>query len=507
VSSRFEKRLLAHVTWVAVVVALAWAVIPASTDGQASVTAGGTSALPDGTQPGVAGSTPSADGAGPGGTGTTEPGAVDAPGAAGASTTVSSTPGQAPTGATTELTASDRGVTPTSIRIGFTVLDLQGAEDAGFAVGIRGDMPEVIAAYVDAANRAGGAAGRQIEHVVVRIDPLSQSTQRAACLDLTETQQVFAVLDSDGFIERAAQSCVTIEHQTPLIHNVPLSAAFMRSGAPFDVSTRPDMNRILAQTVTAAADAGFFDPARGFRRLGLLTDECVPEAYDERGVGAYAMLESVGVGRDQITEFRTSCDQGEAQAQVAQAVLRHRGDGVTHVLPLTTWVTLQSYLIAADAQGFRPIYRSSDFQGLNYDLITKGFPRSQWDGTQGVTTTFAGELAAGGTLRPRAQQCSQMLVDAGLAPITDYQADALALFYCDFVDLFVRAANRAGPNPTRVGLGQAVQGLGAFTSATEERVVYDRPGKVSGGDSLATLQWSADCSCYVQTSPHRPTQF
>ena len=477
-----------------VIALTAWAVTPGVTGGAASVNAGGGSASDDAPAFGAE-DTLAADAAGS---------AADAvaggtPGLSSNGRSGGQAPGDKTAAPQVRRTASDRGVTPDTIKIGVTRLDLNAVTRAGFAPYLREDDEQAIKAFIDAINQAGGINGRRLVPVIAKVDPLNTGDQRAKCIHLTEVEKVFAVIDVDAYIDEAGQSCFTVEHQTPYIHSAALGANFMRKGFPFDVTVQPDFNRILVNTILGARDAGFFE---GSAKVGLLTDDSAASALDDRDRGVRALLHQVGVPDSRISEFRLSADATQAQSQTAQAVLQHKAANVTKVLPLTVYISVQTYLSNADAQSFRPQYWSTDFQGLSYDVVTTQFSPTQWDRTRAVTTTKNGELAAGRPLSDPAKACSKVLTDHGMPPVTGYTGDSVILAYCDLINLFVAAMRNAGTNPTRVDWGKAVASVGELPVALYDRAIYDRPGKVSGGDSIALIEWRKECKCWVQLQPH-----
>jgi hypothetical protein len=91
------------------------------------------------------------------------------------------------------LTASFRGVTAETIKVGVTDPDW----DALQAVGVpnyQGETQIAFQPFFDIINANGGIYGRQIEPVYVPFDYTSPTTQEEACIKLTEDEEVFIVL-------------------------------------------------------------------------------------------------------------------------------------------------------------------------------------------------------------------------------------------------------------------------------------------------------------------------
>lgn len=409
-----------------------------------------------------------------------------------------------PAGATAPsepLRASDRGVTATQLKLGFVMFDIGGLRATGFnVIKVREDVPQVIDALVDWANDNGGVAGRKIVGVKKLVSLIDPNDQRAKCLDYTQRDKVFAVLDSFTYIFPATRACLTVENKTPYFTAWPGGAREVAKAAPYQVSTNADNNVHLKNWVMGARDAGFFKASNGFAKLGILSDNCDRSIFD----GSSALkgyLKAAGV--TSWSEFVADCDVTGQQSAGLPAVLQHRRDGVTHVL-LTTFSTgAAAYTDAAAAQGFKPKYFVGDLNSLSWDGSTPDFDPDQWNAVRGVTASRSGELKAGKPLSPQAKACSKILTDRGLAPIREYNADFEAWLLCEHLMLFLKGSALAPRNLTRADWGVALQRLGDFESAFFSRTRFE-PGVVTGGGrTLASIEWRKGCACYHQVSGFR----
>jgi ABC-type branched-subunit amino acid transport system substrate-binding protein len=488
---------------VALVVVLVAAVLPASDDDGTVTSTLAPSVVASGATPVSVATTPSGDPSAPAAAGTPSGAPSAATAAAGASSggatpSASAASGAAPASATpVELTASDQGVTPETIKVGFLIADTGGLGAAGnVALETRTDMPEVIKAFVDHVNANGGVRGRALEHVTASSDPVNASSQQAACIKLTTDEKVFAVFDTASTLG-VAQNCyaqkgvilTTTASQTNSEQN------FQRNGGLL-ASSGASQNRVLLNWADLALAGGFIGPGKG--KLGILSTECAPdpEAID----GDFKpYLKQHGVD---YVDVRLSCDLATAQQQVGGAVLQFRQAGVDRVLPSAIFVTVNNYLQAAEAQQYRPTYYCSDMWGLCLDIFTRNFPVAQWDGTRGFTFSHSGEDKAGAPLSPAVQRCSQILTDAGVPGITEQMGkDAAAVATCDSFFLWVTAMANAPDNPRRADFPGALAAIGdRWESPYANRAVFG-PTKFNGGDDAAPVQWLGDCTCHTQTGP------
>ena len=474
---------------------IGWAAVPSSRGD--ALDAGLTGSSITGTQ---TSSVPSATGsaAGPAATGRS----VAAGGPSGSPSTgptggsISGAPSAAP-GKLEALRASDRGLTATTAKIGFVIMDVGGLRNSGMGViNTRDDIPQVIDALVDWANDNGGLNGRKIVPVKKVVDLISPNDQRNKCLDFTQRDQVFAVLDSFTYVFPSTRACFTIENKTPYFGAFPGGKQELAKAAPFQVSTSGDSNQMMKNWVYGAKAEGFFDPAKGFKKLGILTDNCDRSVYDGPD-GLKAYLKAVGV--NQWSEFVSGCDITDQQASGVPAVLRHRQDGVSHVLLASFSTAAASYTRAAASQsGWKPKYFASDFGFMSWDGSTPDLNRGQWDHTRAVTSTYTGELAIGKPLSAQAQACSKILTDRGLPPIREYNRDYEAWLFCDHLRLLIAGAKLAPRNLTRLDWGASVQKVGDFTSAFFNGVHFGPGVFAGGGHNLALIEFRLDCECYKQ---------
>src|SRR5581483_4932470 len=110
------------------------------------------------------------------------------------------TPGVTATTGPVARTASDQGVTPDTIKVGFLLVSFANLDAAGFAFGQRQDREAAIKAYVDDVNKRGGIHGRKVVYTIVKSDPFNAAANRQACIKLTTDEKVFAVLNGGGAV-------------------------------------------------------------------------------------------------------------------------------------------------------------------------------------------------------------------------------------------------------------------------------------------------------------------
>jgi hypothetical protein len=148
----------------------------------------------------------------------------------------------ASTGAPT-LTASAKGVTATTIKIGFSYIDLETLAKSGIIKISHGPYEQIITALVNDVNAHGGIDGRKLQLFTAKYSPIGNTDQLTACTKLTEDDGVFAVLN--GLLQDN-NLCIVQQHSTILIGgnlNGPLLA---KARAPWATASASDERSITA---------------------------------------------------------------------------------------------------------------------------------------------------------------------------------------------------------------------------------------------------------------------
>ena len=109
------------------------------------------------------------------------------------------------------LEGSTRGVTDDTIRIGITFPDLTSVDQMTVN---HGDYDATFRALIDKINADGGINGRMIEPVMAPINLSGEGNADAACVQLTEDEEVFVVV---GFFLGDASLCYLEGHQQAII--------------------------------------------------------------------------------------------------------------------------------------------------------------------------------------------------------------------------------------------------------------------------------------------------
>jgi len=402
-------------------------------------------------------------------------------------------------GGTTALTASDRGVSPRDITIGFMLQNAAGLSKTGFSTGQRTDGTAYINALAAWASKEG-VDGRKIVPVTRYTDPTSVEDQAAACRAMVDDAKVFGVVDTASMLDTASMDCVTNRTlgDTPMVHSVMWSTDWEKRSGGNDVSYQAAVDRISITWARDLAASGWLTPGAV---VGIFGDKCPATQPTVMNVLAPALKAK---GAKNVVFGLHDCDIQSVAAQPPNIVTQFRLAGVTHVLIVTNFVAGQIFTSTAASQGYHPKYSTSDWFLNSSDSTQKNFDPTEFDGAIGIASFGTMLVQSGKPPYPGWEVCSKIATDAGLPAIRpDDPTSTELLTLCDNFILLLDALKRAGPNPTRAGWRAAMQQLGQHPSAVFGRSVF-APGKFTGSDFVHTIQWQAGCKCWKSISDFRP---
>jgi hypothetical protein len=387
-----------------------------------------------------------------------------------------------------------RGVSDSEIQVAYTLLDLAGPIGNG-AVGVESpekqkQQAEAVAAAI---NKAGGVRCRKLVVKTYSVNPLDQNQQQSTCLRVIQERN-FAVLDSSGYTFPPSSKDCFLRQGVPYVGFYGPLPGQERQYGKFLFSIDAPVAKLIRTSILAMKGQGFYDPAKGFKKLGLFVEDCVPELIDL----ARKALGEVGVAGSAIDTFEFGCPTTgfAAPNSVAQAVTQHRLAGVTHVIPITGSGSFSNYTKIAQQQNFHPRYTVLDYQGLPATSETQGTgpDPSNFDGSIMASLHRWGEYNVDLPPSPGAARCSQQLQSVGQPPMT--KANRNVGGACNLLNLFAAMASKT-PTLSQSTLGDGNAGIGRFEAAFPSGDgVFDRAGKHSGGDFYRFIQWQAACYCW-----------
>ena len=501
-----------------VVVLVGWLLSPTlSDDGSTAVgTVGVTPGVEGGEGPGASGQT-GAVGAGSGSAGT-DTGAGTTTGGTGgagpASSGSTSGGGSAPTGGGTAAQTGDQcaeapsgtpGVTDEEIRIGVGILELAGPIGNGAAgVASPDELQRMAEAAVADLNERGGVHCRKIVAKYYKGNPINPDTQRATCLQVIQDRPLLFT-DMGAFVyPTGAFACLT-QQKVPTITPTAITGTEISRFAPYLASTTSDAATAMYTAVLGAKQMGMFDPAKGFKKLGLLMEDCNPEFNREFD----AAIAKAGLTGAQISRYEFSCPPGgfASPSDMGQAAFQHRRDGATHVMMLTGGGSQRPYTQTASGQGYNPKYIFFDYNGMiNTAGQAAGPAPNTINGALGVTVMrFGMNTTPGIPVDPATKRCQAIIAKAGLGPEYVYSPGGGGI--CNAI-WAVEAALKGAKTLTREAAIPGLFNAGPVQyayGATE--TVYRAPTKFYGGDTWWPIQFHEDCACWRVLDPQRKPSF
>ena len=241
-----------------------------------------------------------------------------------------------PEGPPADLDGPAPGVTDTTIKLGITYIDLVTTQ----ASTNHGDYEATYRAVIDDLNKRGGINGRLIEPVIVPISLADGGNADAACVQLTEDDDVFAVV---GFFLNDAPSCYLDTHQTAILGGTMTEDLLATAKAPW-FSWEPgsdfdgDALRLLAKEGELDGTIGVY--ARSASQFTV--DNVVTPTLADAGVN----VAEVGIND------APSDDQVLTDAQDAAILQKFQASGVDTILAPGNNVL--GILRALEPSGYRP---------------------------------------------------------------------------------------------------------------------------------------------------------
>jgi hypothetical protein len=496
------ERAVAGVAMLIAIALLAWLVVPdadgASTDlaaiggpdapGSNEPTATSTADLAGGDGGAGAGST--TGGGGATGTGDGGAGAESTTGGGGAPGTGSS--GGAPGSQGCVSPPGDaKGITDTEVRVTIVLTQIIGpAANSLFDVPTPAEARADFEAAIAGINAEGGVACRKLVPSYVNVNPVNEPEMIQLCRDLADAD-VFAVVDTGSLATRPAVLACFGQQKIPYFGAFYITETSRRQFFPYQFSFYTK-EQLYWSTAFGLRDIGFFDPAKGFEKLGFIYRSCEREAISAfRG-----WIREAGVPDSKVVAYDVGCPAVFAnEADLAQAVLTFQRQGVTHVTTGNFQGDIARFTANAEQQGFRPKYGFPDEALLS---IASGSRAPDPDNIANAIGITLGREAENNTrgMSPTAgtQRCNSYRAKAGLKPVYDVPANAGHA--CDQLWMLQAALGRA-PELSPAGLVAGLQRTGSIDFAFPQGPNdFTGQGVTTGGQFWRVARFEPACDCW-----------
>jgi hypothetical protein len=409
---------------------------------------------------------------------------------------------------TEEPEAIDEGITADSLAVTHIRVTLEDLEGLGFAIPI-GDPAHQVETFVNIINeRCGGIHGRMLDLSLVEAPPVAPSGQdpnaiaQEACIEATEDNQAVFAFSGSGWGGNGGAGCVTGDHETIYIttYNFTDDELAASEGRLFSNSLGSVEGMRYAAIVLN--EEGAFDG----KTVGVVHSDSAgePETVQE---GLVDTLEELGVNVARVDEI--GCSGGSSCSGGAiESVQGMIADGVDVIFPMLNVISMPGYISEMVTQGVQP----GDVQFYN-----TGYNAQSGDLVSSKVITFGGEesgalyngaviIAPGATgsfrlpdfePNPYAEMCNREYQEAGGDTYSPTDPDTNSAYgattgSCTFVRLIARAAEAAGPNPSREDLKNALENIGAFDQGGEFPGSFT-PDKHTAPNQLNRLIFNYPC--------------
>lgn len=484
----------------------------------ASTSTGTTTGTTTATGTTVTGSTQPAAGTAPA---TTSQPAAPPPAAGGTAPAAS---GQQPAPATGQADVAHGPGIGETIRVGLVYADNSDAQQAALGStvttgDVRGAADDIIAAV----NAAGGIAGRQVEPVYYALDAYNTDTtaqlSQKLCTFFTEDEPVFAVtlvtadelrrcLAARGVMNIWGTAGVMSEQQfaeTPNWYDL--------SGISTDAAMRTLATYLGASEYFTPWDYNSGSPGDATLNpveVGIL----YPNRPQWRDVVPNVLIPALAAVGIEVKpdnaiswEFPESqTGNGQAVAEIQNAVLRFRSNNVSHILPLEL-NSMAFFASGAEGQGYRPRYgvsTLSEAQNYSGGLV----PYEQLRGALGVgwfpnidlTSSDVGDNPD--YKGPGRESCLAMYAEAGRT-FGSGNEEAIGLRICDVFRSLQQTAESLQPNegitiPTII---RQVENLGASFAIAGLPAATFGPGRHYAVSKAWPYAFDEACPCMRYTGP------
>jgi ABC-type branched-subunit amino acid transport system substrate-binding protein len=235
---------------------------------------------------------------------------------------------------TVKNTASDTGVTETTIKIAIHSADLSGLVKAGAIKGVPEDAHTAnskrITYYLDKWNAEGGINGRKFESVIITWDPADPKSYQTSCQKIIDAK-VFMVIAAGGGFPPDSTPCITVDGKTQYLGIDAVSPKqFKEMGANF-------IN--LAPPGAASAQAGIELLVKNATLLPKTAKVAVLRSDWDFSTEAYNEVDKVLKREGYTVVFSEAIKTAnlpttDANKNVALAVEKVKSGGATHVVSM-----------------------------------------------------------------------------------------------------------------------------------------------------------------------------
>lgn len=363
-------------------------------------------------------------------------------------------------------------------------------------------------AVIDHINANGGVAGRPLEPVWYNASATEspQAMSQGACTAWTQDNHVLVALPENPLQDvDLTRTCLTKANVVGIYLN-----SYART-----LDRQYDESPMWFELETLSLETAARTYVAGLDEQGFFHDAKVGVVYDE-GPSFVATAETVllpalrAAGADVVatatSNVRGTGDIASANAQISNAVLRFRSEGVTHVLFFEPWVGWILFAQNANSQGWQPTYGLSTQSLLQVAVETGLVPTNQLAGAKAVGWNPGVDVPIrdSGTWA-RKELCLEIFTDAGVEGELEASQDAYMKSMSQCAGLLLLAdAGRSISGPiSTADLVAAIEAMSDVPLANAPRARF-APDRHYGGADWRPVSFDGGCTCFRYTGAATP---
>jgi ABC-type branched-subunit amino acid transport system substrate-binding protein len=365
-----------------------------------------------------------------------------------------------------------RGVTASTIKVGFSYIDLETLAKQGLIKIDHGPYEDIIKALVDDVNAQGGINGRKLELATAKYSPIGTTDQLAACTKLTEDDQVFVVLN--GFLG-GNDLCVVQQHETALVggDTTALTPAHLAAARAPWASGAAASERSIKALVQLLDQSG----ALKGKTIGVYGAQVGNQPLIDSGVKALkqAGYQVAETGFNDAPENDTQAAAGQDKV-IAE---RMKNAGVNVVIDTTQFIPAANF----DAADFHPSLYTLDTGNIAAAAFTNPFAKFP------LVAGLSSGAQVGDEMKTKAfQDCAAAYKKATGRVIKDQLQEDLdskstgnvaMQIACTDLQIFTAGAKAAGKTLNNETFRKGVASLGSMTLANGAKAFFG-PASLAG---------------------------
>jgi hypothetical protein len=307
---------------------------------------------------------------------------------------------------------SAQGITSSTVTLAATVVSISGGGLTNATIGVpsAGSQENDWNTVANSINKAGGAGCRKIQMKFWSVNPVDPASAQQQCLAIAASKP-FMVLDVGALSAVNASNCIPTNKVA--FASQYLTPDQLTKYYPYYLQLLGIPQVDLRNSVLGMNQLGYFKPSKGFKKLGVLYDTCIPANI----VAERAALKEAGVPKSKIVEYNFGCPAGQnfTQAMLQPAVLAFKSAGVSDVTSAEAGTSAAVFTQVAAQQNFKPQYLlASDTIALPNASAGDSPNSANLNGAVNVTSQAYGEESAP-VVKPSAgtQKCNALFHGPG----------------------------------------------------------------------------------------------